>query len=47
MAKYRFLYALIYVGSAAFALSYESKLTFVLFAGVALLPVVSLILLIF
>jgi len=46
MAKYRFLYALIYVGSAAFALSYESKLTFVLFAGVALLPVVSLILLI-
>ncbi len=46
MAKYRFLYALIYVGSAAFALAYESKLTLVLFLGVAILPIVTLIIMV-
>ena len=46
MAKYRLFYAVIWIGSAAFALSYESKLTFVLFAGVAVLPIISLILMV-
>ena len=46
MAKYRLLYGLLYAGSAVFALAYESKLSFVLFAGVAILPVITLILLI-
>ncbi len=46
MAKYRFLYALIYLGSAAFALAYESKLTYVLFLGVAVLPIVTLVIMI-
>ena len=46
MAKYRLLYALIYIGAAAFALAYESKLTFVLFIGAAALPVITLILMI-
>ena len=46
MAKYRFLYALIYVGSAAFALAYESRLTYVLFLGVAILPIVTLIIMV-
>ena len=46
MAKYRLLYAVIWIGAAAFALSYESKLTFVLFAGTAALPIVTLLLMI-
>ena len=46
MAKYRLLYAIVYFGSLAFALAYESKLTFVLFVGAAVLPVVTLILLV-
>ena len=46
MAKYRLLYGIIWVGSAAFALFYESKLTFVLFAGVAILPIVTLFLMV-
>lgn len=44
MAKYRFLYALLYIGAAVFALAYESKLSFVLFAGVAVFPPVTFIL---
>ena len=46
MAKYRFLYALLYIGSLVLALCYESRLTFVLFVGVAALPIVSLILMV-
>lgn len=46
MAKYRFLYTVLWLGSCAFALAYESKLTFVLFAGVTVLPVVTLILMV-
>ena len=46
MAKYRFLYAVLYIGALAFALAYESKLTFVLFAGVAVLPLVTLLLMV-
>ena len=46
MAKYRFLYAVLWLGAAAFALAYESKLTFVLFAGAAILPIVTLILMV-
>ena len=44
MAKYRILYALLYLGAAVFALAYESKLSFVLFAGVALMPPVTFVL---
>ena len=44
MLKYRLLYAVMFIGAAAFALAYESKLTFVLFIGVAVLPIVTLIL---
>ena len=46
MARYRALYALLWIGSAVFALSYESKLTFVLFVGVTVLPVLSLVLMV-
>ncbi len=46
MAKYRLLYVVIWLGSAAFALAYESKLTFVLLVGVTILPAASLILLV-
>ncbi len=46
MAKYRALYALVWIGSAVFALSYESKLTFVLFAGATVLPVLTLVLMV-
>lgn len=46
MAKYRILYAVIWLGSAVFALAYESKLTFVLFAGVAVLPIITLVLMV-
>ena len=46
MAKYRFLYALLYICSLVFALCYESRLTFVLFIGVAALPIVTLILMV-
>ncbi len=46
MAKYRVLYAVIYVAAAVFALAYESKLSFFLFIGIAALPIVTLILLI-
>ncbi len=46
MAKYRFLYALLYIGSLVLALCYESRLTFVLFVGVAALPIVTLILMV-
>ena len=44
MAKYRFLYLLLYAAAAIFALSYESKLTFVLFLGTAILPAVTFVL---
>lgn len=44
MAKYRILYTLLFIGAAVFALAYESKLTFVLFAGVAVMPPVTFIL---
>ena len=44
MAKYRILYTLLFIGAAVFALAYESRLTFVLFAGVAVLPPVTFIL---
>ena len=46
MAKYRSLYAALLAGSLAFALFYESKLSLVLLIGVAVLPAVTLILLV-
>ena len=46
MAKYRILYTLLFAGSMAFALAYESKLSLILLTGVTVLPVVTLILLI-
>lgn len=46
VAKYRCLYILIFLASGIFAFAYESKLSFVIFVGVAALPVVTLILLI-
>ncbi len=46
MAKYRILYALLFISSVAFALSYESRLSFILLVSVTALPVVTLILLI-
>jgi uncharacterized protein (DUF58 family) len=46
LAKYRALYTILLIGTLVFALSYESKLTLVLFLGAAALPVVTLILMI-
>lgn len=46
MAKYRTLYAVLLIGSVIFALAYESKLSLVLLIGVAILPFVTLLLLV-
>ncbi len=45
MAKYRILYTVLWLGAGSFAFAYESKLTFVLFAGVTVLPALTLVML--
>lgn len=47
MAKNRFFYLAVFAGALTFALAYESRLTLVLFAGVATLPIVTFVLLLF